>query len=762
MSGFFNKITGLFGKKEMEEIHKKGGESTKNEPEKRLPEEGSQKSACVTKEPEKVSKAEEKGQGMHKKGEKDGKYSKYIWEAHYDGNTYTASIYYYTKWEVRESLWIIDKETFENVDTTNSESLICKGKSVYGYEYYNKMESGYIHEERVKETCAWYFEKEESEKEKWKERIKKCIKLEKDEEHIVGSMTHQDEKVYWQLHYDGQNYTALFDVVNKNGQIEESLWRINKEIFEKSKNRYSAEKYIQTGKSLCRYRHSKQTKNITSVYIYDEQWKELCKWYFEKVNCEKSLPEEIAQRGMQVTMFEDLSEQQRWQAMYQKMLEIWEKSGAECFETSELVNVESLSNRLSELEKTIDKEIKEMESLQKKVDSYSDWNQLFSLGDRVLSTQEEVEQIQQLKESVTQKKWEAKKLTIDIEKNFMQKIQEATYTLVHVNTLKETGDGFKKAYESFFQNVIEGTEFVSKLADYPVYKKIENTIDKKLVDSYITWAGIQNRITKLLLNPVKIYADGSYELNLEFEVLYRDILEGEAASYGISEQAKMLKCFMSKPSYAEYLWALCKYNHEFHYNRISQFSNYLRDDIMPYYIQFQQSQCIILNQLFKECRNNGTDYQNVLGDIREELKEVFRGVESILRYNEATLWGILWDGIEVDEECLSMLMDCNSDELHDEKRYIAVYLQWSLGYSNDVFNMAGSPYLYHPYNKAMPNGDTTLLARQCAKDVGLANYKLRHSLTCMAPSRLKKGVAFCGLKGAEKFLEEEVKKCYPD
>ena len=473
----------------------------------------------------------------------------------------------------------------------------------------------------------------------------------------------------------------------------------------------------------------------------------------------KTPAEEVEEESLE-EILSKLPFAERKEVMRSNFLRIWEEKAQEYYEENSTQSIEETNKRISALEGTIAKERQQLQELQKKVDDYSELNQLMKLGGKDLPVEEEKAQIESIISNLEIKERELAELQAELEKNHSKRLEQALEVFMDEAVLSEcwSSETFKEEYDGYRERFIESTEYIRGLCKSPLYQKLQRDDEKHLVDSYIRWADIQNRILKLFVNPARIYEDGSYELNPDFKKLHNDICNHPFDMYNVNYRAeKWLNGLCSDIPYVKYLLIIRGYIREYCYNRTAGiYSDRSVKSEVSCYIQCMQFDCIIFNQFLRECQKNGTDYNEIFGAYEQDFDSFLVDIEEVWRKDgEIRLWGLLWDGIEVEDELIEYLFDVDMYTLHDVNRYIAMYLQFSADYSNDAFHTAGGTYLYSP----LPEGNIRELSRRCAKDLGIEAYKLRKSLSCLAPSRLRKRVTFYGTKGAKKFLEDEVKKC---
>ena len=468
--------------------------------------------------------------------------------------------------------------------------------------------------------------------------------------------------------------------------------------------------------------------------------------------------EEVEEESLE-EILSKLSFAERKEVMRSHFLRIWEEKAQEYYEENSTQSIEETNKRISTLEGTIAKERQQLQKLQKKVDDYSELNQLMKLGGKHLPVEEEKSQIENIKSNLEIKERELIELQAGLEKNHSERLEQALEVFMDEAVLSDcwSRETFMQEYDGYRERFIESTEYIRGLCKSPLYQKLEKDDEKHLVDSYIRWADIQNRIIKLFVHPARIYEDGSYELNPDFKKLYNDICNHPLDIYHVNDRTeKWLNGFCSDISYVQYLLIIREYIREYCYRYTAGIgSDRSVKSEVSCYIQCMQFDCIIFNQFLRECQKNGTDYNEIFGAYEQDFDSFMVDIEEVWRKDgEIRLWSILWDGIEVEDELIEYLFDVDMYTLHDVNRYIAMYLQLSADYSNDAFHTAGGTYLYYP----LPEENIRELSRRCAKDLGIEAYKLRKSLSCLAPSRLRKRVTFHGTKGAERFLENEVEK----
>lgn len=549
--------------------------------------------------------------------------------------------------------------------------------------------------------------------------------------------------------------SSFFDILSGLFETKESMSNIKEPETVKAQEKTDAEEMTQVKdvmEEVCR--EDKNTQNVPEVATVPEAVAEP----------ETPLTPVEAEEESLDDILSNLSFAERKEVMRSNFLRIWEEKAQEYYEEKSTQSIEETNKRISTLEGTIAKERQQLQELQKKVDDYSELNQLMKLGGKHLPVEKEKAQIENIKSNLEIKERELAELQAGLEKNHCERLEQALD--IFLDDYVSDGwssEKFKEEYDGYRERFIESTEYIRGLCKSPLYQKIQKDDEKHLVDSYIRWADIQNRIIKLFVNPARIYEDGSYELNLDFKNLYHDICNHPFDVYNVNYRAeRWLNGFCSDIPYVKYLLIIREYIREYCCNRIAGITdcrNSVRNEVSCY-IQCMQFDCIIFNQFFRECQKNGTDYNEIFGAYEQEFDRFMVDIEEVWRKDgEIKLWSILWDGFEVEDELIEYLFDVDMYTLHDVNRYIAMYLQFSLDYTFRVFNISGGTYLYYPYNAAMPETGTDVLRRQCAKDLGIEAYKLRKSLSCLAPSRISKRVAFHGTKGAQKFLEDEVKKC---
>lgn len=477
---------------------------------------------------------------------------------------------------------------------------------------------------------------------------------------------------------------------------------------------------------------------------------------------ELEIPETPAEEVEEESLEEILSKlpfAERKEVMRSNFLRIWEEKAQEYYEENSTQSIEETNQRISTLERTIAKERQQLQKLQKKVDDYSELNQLMKLGGKHLPVEEEKTQIENIKSNLEIKERELTELQAELEKNHSERLEQALEVFMDEAVLSDcwSRETFIQEYDGYRERFIKSTEYIRGLCKSPLYQKLEKDDEKHLVDSYIRWADIQNRIMKLFVHPARIYEDGSYELNPDFKKLHNDICNYPFDAYNVNDRAeKWLNGFCSDIPYVQYLLLIREYIREYCYRNTAGIGSDLSvKSEVSCYIPCMQFDCIIFNQFLRECQKNGTDYNEIFGAYEQDFDRFMVDIEEVWRKDgEIKLWSILWDGIDVEDELIEYLFDVDMYTLHDVNRYIAMYLQLSADYSNDAFHTAGGTYLYYP----LPEENIRELSRRCAKDLGIEAYKLRKSLSCLAPSRLRKRVSFHGTKGAKRFLENEIEK----
>lgn len=554
--------------------------------------------------------------------------------------------------------------------------------------------------------------------------------------------------------------SRFFDVLSGLFETKENMSNIKEPETVKTQEKTNTEEMTQVKdvmEEVCR--EDKNTQNVPEVATEPEAVAE------PKAVAEPEIPPTpvaAAEESLD-DILSNLSFAEREEVMHSHFLRIWEEKAQEYYEENSTQSIEETNKRISTLEGTIAKERQQLQELQKKVDDYSELNQLMKLGGKHLPVEKEKAQIESIISNLEIKERELAELQAELEENHCERLEQALG--IFLDDYVSDGwssETFKEEYDGYMERFIESTEYIRGLCKSPLYQKIQKEDEKQLVDSYIRWADIQNRIIKLFVNPARIYEDGRYELNPDFENLYNDICDHPFEGYNVNYRAeRWLNGFRSDVSYVKYLLIIREYIREYCCNRIAGITdcrNSVQNEVSCY-IRCMQFDCIIFNQFLRECQKNGTDYNEIFGDYIQDFDDFMVDIEEVERKDgEIKLWSILWDGIEVEDDSLEELFDVNMYSFHGVNRYIAMYLQFSLDYTYRIFNTAGSLYLYHPYNAALQGMDENELGRLCARDLGIEAYKLRKSLSCLAPSRLSKRVAFYGEKGAQKFLEDEVEK----